>query len=304
MRPIILTTAIVLALSQPLYALASSSGIAPAKVSQQVGNVAEMQAPATMGSWQALALGREVYRDLLQARRAASHHDEIDTRLALRDASRILDSFYEPAASRALHEQMGIIREDLSHEGIKLRAGLWLPLEAELNEASLLAPPEHLAKARTALQEGRVAAAKGDRDTARERLEVMEDILGNRWGLLPLNSIRGDVHSAEMALDPEPPFWQGIDEAMQSALAAVQWVTTTNARGWFSAYEEAAHARLELPQHPGLARAALDRAGKDLDGLKNAKTLARKAHRLAAQPQPERTAIESLLQDLRAGITH
>ena len=302
MRPILITSIIVLALSQPLYAATSSHALAPAKASQQVHVTGDAQTLAARVSWQALALGREVYRDLLRAQHAAGQHNEIDTRLALHDASRILDSFYEPGPSRALHRQMDIIREDLSKEGIKPHVGLWLPLEVELNEALLVAPPEHQARARTALQEGRAAAAEGDRDTAMKRLDVLEQVLNYRWGLLPLNKIRGDVHSAEMALDPEPPYWKGIDEAMQSALAAVQWVTTTDATGWFSAYEEVVHARLELPEHPQLAKAALDRAGKDLDGLKDASALAQKAQELAAQSQPEGKAVESLLQDLRAGI--
>jgi hypothetical protein len=198
---------------------------------------------------------------------------------------------------------MDIIRADLSNEGMKPQTGLWLPLEAELNEALLLAPPEHRARARMAVKEGHAAAAKGDRDTAKARLNTLEEVLDYRWGLLPLNKIRGDVHSAEMALDPEPPYWKGINEAMQSALAAVRWVTTTDATGWLSAYEEAVHARLELPEHPAHAKAALNRAGKDLDGIKDASALARKARELAAQPQPEAKAVESLLQDLRAGIS-
>ena len=302
MRPILISSAIVLALSQPLYAATSTPSPASALDSQQVQNTSNAQTLAARVSWQALAQGREVYRDLLRARHAAARHNAIDTRLALHDASRILDSFYEPATSRALRRQMEIIREDLASEGMKPQAGLWLPLEAELNEALLLAPPEHHAEARTALLEGQAAAAKGDRNTAEQRLNLLEEVLDYRWGLLPLNKIRGDVHSAEMALDPEPPYWKGIDEAMQSALAAVKWVTTTDATGWFSAYEEVVHARLELPEQPLLAKAALDRAGQDLDGLKDATTLARKAHKLAAQPQPEGKAVESLLQDLRAGI--
>ena len=83
----------------------------------------------------------------------------------------------------------------------------------------------------------------------------------------------------------------------------MQWVTTTDAKGWFTAYEEAVHARLELPDHPQLAKAALRRAGKDLNGLKDGVVLARKAHELSAQSHPEGKAVESLLQDLRAGTT-
>jgi hypothetical protein len=111
--------------------------------------------------------------------------------LALHDASRILDSFYEPGVSNALHRQMDIIREDLANEGMKPRAGLWLPLEAEPHEALLLAPPEHRARAGKALQEGHAAALKGDHNTAREWLNLLEAVLNYRWGLLPLNRIRG-----------------------------------------------------------------------------------------------------------------
>jgi len=308
MRPILLTSIIALLLSQPLSALASSKPADPAKEAHPAAAVTAAaaadteQALAAQDAWQALALGREVYKDLLRARRAAAKHNEIDTRMALHDASRILDSFYEPAVVRALRQQVGIIREDLAREGMKPEAGLWLPLEAELSDVLLAAPPQHQKRAMNAAQEGHSAAARGDRDTAKARLNVLEEVLDYRWGLLPLDRIRGDVHSAELSMDPRPPYWKGIEVAVQSALDAVQWVTTTDATGWFSAYEETVHARLELPEHPKLAKAALARAGKDLDGLKNATALAGKAHTLAAQPQPELKAVESLLKDLRAGI--
>jgi len=262
------------------------------------------QVQATMGdvSRQALAQGREVYKDLRRALRAAGRRDEIDTRLALNDASRVLDTFYEPAAARALRRQTAIIRQDLADEGPEPEPGLWLPLEAELDQALIEAPAEHRARAKKAAQEGRAAAAKGDRKAARQRLEVLEDELDYRWGLLPLSKIRGDVHSAEMALNPDPPYWRGIEEAMTSALQAVHWVTTTEAAGWLSAYEAAVNARYLLPGNAAGARSALQRTAANLDRIQNAALLAKEAHKLASEAHPKLESVEALIRGLRAGL--
>ena len=306
MRQILIASAIALALNQPLYAIASSSPGIPVKDGQQTGLIKEAERGGeTLGvgnAWQALAQGRQVYRDLLRAQRAAADHNEMYTRMALYDASQVLDTFDEPGAARALRQQLGIIREDLVSEGMKPHAGLWLPLEAELDEALVTALTDHQQRAKAAVREGLSLTAKGDRSSALQRLNLLEAVLDYRWGLLPLNRIRADVHSAEMALDPDPPYWKGINESVQSALDAVQWVTTTDATGWFSAYDEVVHARQQLPEQPQLARANLERAGKDLDGLKDATALAKQAHRLATQSQPTGKAVDSLLSDLRAGI--
>ncbi len=264
--------------------------------------ITQVQAPLGDVSHQALAQGREVYKDLQQALRAAGRRDEIDSRLALNDASRVLDTFYEPAAARALRQQTAIIRQDLADEGTKPEPGLWLPLEAELDHALIEAPAEHRARAKQAVREGAAAAAKGDRKAARQRLEVLEDELDYRWGLLPLSKIRGDVHSAEMALNPDPPYWKGIEEAMTSARQAVHWVTTTEATGWLSAYEAAVNARYMLPGNAAGARSALQRAAADLDGIRNAALLAKEAHKLASEPQPNLESVEALIRGLRAGL--
>jgi hypothetical protein len=211
-------------------------------------------------------------------------------------------SLYEPAAARALRQQTAIIREDLTKEGAKPEPGLWLPLEAELDQALIEAPAEHRARARRAVQAGHSAAAKDDRKAARQQLEVLEEELDYRWGLLPLSKLRGDVHSAEMALSPDPPDWQGIGEAMSSALEALRWLTTADAAGWLSAYEAAVDARYMLPQHAEGARSALQRAATDLDGLGNAAILAKEAHKLANQTQPDLESVEALIRGLRAGL--
>jgi hypothetical protein len=294
MRPTLALSILALAAMQPLFAATPATTLS---------TETSLQIPAAGVSWQAVALGREVYKDLLRTQMEAADHNEIDTRMALHDASRILDSLYEPAMARALRQQVAIIRQELAREGMKPEPGLWLPIEAELNTVMLAAPPEHQERAKTALAAGRAAAARGDRNSAREQLKVLEEMLDYRWGLLPLNRIRGDVHSAELALDPDPPDWKGVDEAMQSALDAVRWVTTADATGWFSAYEEAVHASLLLPENPQLARFALERVGKDLDGLQDATPLAQQAHKLAVQKWPDSDAVKSLLQELRSGIT-
>ncbi|MCG6862566.1 MAG: YfdX family protein [Chromatiaceae bacterium] len=313
MHRTLLASALALAAVQPLaaappYQDLPSKDLPPvgaAQVSQVAAGgetITDVQAPLGQVSSQALAQGREIYKDLQRALGAAGSRDEIDTRLALNDASRVLDAFYEPAAAQALRRQTAIIRQDLTKEGAKPEPGLWLPLEAELDHALIQAPAEHRARAKQAVQEGRAAAAKGNRKVARQQLEVLEDELDYRWGLLPLSKIRGDVHSAEMALNPDPPYWQGIEEAMTSALQAVRWVTTTEATGWLSAYEATVNARYLLPGDAGRARSALQQAAVNLDGLPNAGLLAKEAHKLAGEVHPELESVEALIRGLRAGL--
>jgi hypothetical protein len=309
MRRSLLATALVLAAVQPLAAAPAyrnpppEDAVQATRVTAGSETVTQVEAPLGRVSRRVLAQGREVYKDLQRARRAAGRRDEVETRLALNAASRVLDAFYEPAAARALRRQTAIIRQDLTAEGAEPKPGLWLPLEAELDQALIAAPSEHRARAEQAAQQGRAAAAAGDREGARQHLAMLEDELDYRWGLLPLSKIRGDVHAAEMALNPDPPFWQGIEEAMRSALEAVRWVTAAEATGWLSAYEAAVDARYRLPGDAAGARSALRRAAADLDGLPNATLLAKEAHRLAGQSQPSLASAEALIRGLRAGLS-
>jgi hypothetical protein len=312
MRRILLASAIALATVQPLaaapYQDLPTKDLPPlgaADASQVVAGgeiIDEAQAPLGQVSSAALAQGREVYRDLRRVSRAAARHDEIDTKLALNDASRVMDTFYEPAAARALRQQTAIIRDDLAEEGAAPEPGLWLPLEAELDRALIGVPAEHRVRAKKAVQEGRTAAAKGDRKGAGEQLQVLEEELDYHWGLLPVSKIRGDLHSAEMALNPNPPYWKGIEEAMTSALSTVRWVTTSEASGWLSAYEDAVSARNLLPGNAAAARSALQRVAANLKGLTGAASLAKKAQKLAGEAQPAPDSVEVLLRSLRAGL--
>jgi hypothetical protein len=305
----LLATALGLAAVQPVAAAPPDQDLPPgdtAEFSQVTAGgetITQVQSPLGQVSRRALAQGREVYKDLQRALRAAGRHDEVDTRAALSDANRVLDAASEPASAQALRRQTAVIRQDLADEGAKPKPGLWLPLEAELDQALIAAPAEHRLRAKQAVREGRAAAAEGDRRGARRHLEMLEDELDYRWGLLPLSRIRSDVHSAEMALNPDPPYWQGIEEAMRSALEAVRWVTTAEATGWLSAYEAAVDARYRLPDDAAGGRSALQRAARDLDGLPNAALLAREAHQLASQAQPSPASVEALIRGLRAGLS-
>lgn len=251
----------------------------------------------------ALALGREVAKDLLEGQQAAARRDSIDTRLALNDARRVLDDFDEPAATRALRQQTAIVRQDLAKEGTTFQPGLWLPLEAELDDALVAAPAEHRAEAHKAIAEGRAAAARGDRDTATGQLAVLEDVLDYRWGLLPLRAVRGDLHAAQIALGAAgEPYWQGVDEALKSALAAIRWITVAHADGWLSAYDKAVNARFLLSIDPQRASAALERVAENLDGLPGATELAAQAHELVARQHPDVKSVDALVASLRAGL--
>jgi hypothetical protein len=312
MRLILLASAIAFAAFQSLVAAPYQDlptkdlpPVGAAEASRVVAGgetIDEVKVPLGQVSSEALAQGREVYRDLRRVSRAVARHDEIDTKLALNDASRILDTFYEPAAARALRQQTAIIRDDLADEGAAPEPGLWLPLEAELDRALIGVPAEHRTCARKAVQDGRTAAAKGDRKGAGQQLQVLEDELDYHWGLLPVSKIRGDLHSAEMALSPNPPYWKGIEEAMTSALSAVRWVTTSEASGWLSAYEDAVSARNLLPGNATAARSALQRVAVNLKGVTDAAPLAKKAQKLASEAQPAPGSVEALIRGLRAGL--
>jgi hypothetical protein len=283
-------------------AVSPEPAISLSQVASSAESVSEVQAPLGSASHQALAQGREIYKDLQRARHAAVRRDLIDVRLALNDARRVLNSFDEPAAARALRRQSALIRRDLASEGDTLKPGLWLPLEAELDDALISAPTQHIDRAKQAARAGKAAAAKGDRHAARRQVALLEDVLDYRWGLLPLSRMRGDVHSAEMALNPNPPYWQGVEQALRSALEAVRWITVSEAKGWLSAYETAVDARLLLPANASAARAALQRTAANLSGLPNAVLLAKDAHRLAAQSQPSIQSVEALVRGLKASL--
>lgn len=310
MHRTLLVTAIFLAAStiEPLSAAPSpdetrpEAGVLQAPSGPGAELVTSARAPVAGVSHRALALGREVYSDLVRLQDAARRRDEIDTRLALNDASRVLGSFYDSDATRALQQQAAIIRRDLAREGAEPGPGLWLPLKAELDHAEILAPAEDVQRAKQAVAEGRAAAAEGDRGKAGQRLRALEDVLDYRWALLPLGQIRGDIRSAEMALSPEPPYWKGIAEAAGSALAAVRWVTTTDASGWLSAYDDAVDARLALPEDPAQARVHLRQAAENLQSLAGAGGLAQEARRLADQPTPDVDGVDALMRSLRAGV--
>jgi hypothetical protein len=311
LRPLLMSAVLIAAtVAQPVRAATSGSdlrpeaGSGPTEVAAGGERIIETQAPLPGISQQTLALGREVYKDLMRVQRAAWRHDSIEARLALNDASRILDSFYEPAALRALRQQVDIIRLDLTKEGGRPEPGLWLPLKAELDQASIAVPTDHLNRAKQAVEEGQAAAATGDVKTAQQRLRVVEDVLDYRWSLLPLGKVRDDVNSAETALNVDPPYWKGAEQAMRSALAAVRWITTTDATGWLSAYEAAVDARFLLPKDPQGAQAALKRVASNLNELPDAAGLAKEARGLSAEQRPSVEAVEALISGLRTGLPH
>lgn len=211
-------------------------------------------------------MGRELYKELRRAQEASAEHDEIDTRLALNNASNVVNRLYTPSEVQALRRQTSIIREDLKQQGKPLDKALWLPLDAQLDQLKLLLPRQGYKAATAALDKARSAVKQSDRTKAGLALDQIEESLTRHYALMPLGTIRSDLRSARDALDPYPPYWEGITEATGSALASIRWISTVHAKGWISAYLTAIEAGNELPDHPEMAQQLLRRTALSLAG--------------------------------------
>lgn len=247
--------------------------------------------------------GRELYKNLLLAQHAAQKHDLIDLRLGLHDADRIVRAQYRPTAVRALIQQADIIRENLKHSGKTIDKGLWLPMRAELETIRVELPVERYRAASGALARGAEAAGKGDKSGANAALDQVEQALVQEYVLLPLTKIRADLRAADNALDPQPPYWKGVDEALQSALDSIRWVTTEQADSWMSAYLSAVEAVKAFPYRPDVAHRWLQVTARRLQGLTGGKALAGKILNLAQGKRPSLDALYDLTDNIAAHIS-
>lgn len=245
-----------------------------------------------------LAMARKLYRNLLQMKDAAERQDEIDAHIALNSANDALDALYSPSAIRALRQQSAIIREDLKREGKTIDDKLWLPLQAELETFRVSLPVERYKAAASALERGAAAAQNGDKRGATTALDEIEESVERRYALLPLGTIRSDLRSAQNAFEPDPPYWHGITEAMDSALASIQWVTTVDANGWISAYTSALSAIDALPADPDDARQWLRTTAASLQGFPEARDVSDRARRLSQDEHLSADAVHTLIDDI------
>jgi hypothetical protein len=251
----------------------------------------------------ALDKGRALYKNLLLALNAARRHDQLDLRLGLNNADNIVQGLYRPARVRALMRQSDIIRENLRHGGKHIGKGLWLPLQAELDTIRVTLPVERYREAKAALARGAEAAGKGDKAGANAALDDVERSLVQQYVLLPLAEIRGDLRAADNALDPEPPYWQGVGEALQSALDSIRWVTTAHADNWMSAYMSAVEAVQTFPYRPRVAHRWLQVTAQRLQGIPGGKDLASRAQTLAQGPRPSFDDLYNLSDNIAAHIS-
>lgn len=239
-----------------------------------------------------LAEGRQLYRDLLRAKRAAARKDQLGLRLALADADQVIRQLYRPGTARALLQQSDVIREDLALARKPIDKTLWLPLKAELETVQPALQGKRLQAARSAVARGIGAAAANDRKAAGAALDDLEQTLQHRYVLLPLGRVRNDLRAANNALYPLPPDWNAVYEALDSALANMRWVSTDQADSWMEAYLSAVKATRWFSKRPEKARRWLVITAQRLQGLKWGQDLSKRA--LALAQQKRRPSMDAL----------
>ena len=232
-----------------------------------------------------LALGRDIYRDLQSAHQAASAQQATTLRVRIREAREALDRLRLPADMMALEAQTKVIRDDIGNNGKAPDAGLWVPIEAELDSELVYLPPDSKADALAAVRSGKHAAERGDRTTAAAQLDRLIYAVRYQVAAFPLEPVRAAVESAWLAASREPaPDWIGARDALDRALADVHWVThANNARDLLRAYSAALDADALWPHHRQAAIERLARAETALRRMPDSNGLADQAHRLARQ---------------------
>lgn len=249
-----------------------------------------------------LTSARTLYAKLLTARQAAQAQNRLDTRMALDSAGRAMDALYGPADMATLMHESATIRADLRDTTHEPKAALWLPLQATLAHIRDTVPADRLNRARAAVDGGASAASQGDRHAAAAALDRLESTVGYRFALLPIRRVRGDLASANAAMLTDPPRWQGVTEALDSALSSVRWVTTEHARGWLSAYDHAADAIDKLADQPAEVRRDLNAIATDLSGWPQGRPVVDQARQLARAERIDEAQVFALLDRIRHQI--
>ncbi|MCG6867123.1 MAG: YfdX family protein [Thiogranum sp.] len=249
-------------------------------------------------SGQALALGRQVYADLQQARQAALNRQAGELRAALKSARQNLTQLDLPPGLMALKAQTNIVANNLADTARSMDADLWIPIDTELDAASLYFVPENRAQARAAARAGRIAAAKGDRKMAGVQLDLLVSYLPHAMGAFPLQRVRADIQSAWSSASLPQPYWKGALEAVQSALGEVRWVASVNARPLLEAYTDTINAYVLWPQRKQTAADYLGRAQEALSELPDGAALAADAHRLMEKSNLGDDDIKQLVDDI------
>ncbi len=254
-------------------------------------------------SIESMRKARELYKNLRLARDASQHRDEVDARLGLVNAKSVVDAMYQPNSLRKLMQQTAAIRVELGKPRGSLNQHLWLPLQAQLDDYRISIPASDYDAAKQAVATGIAAVRRGERSRAQDSLGQIENILTRHFTLLPLDKIRGDLQAAENALDPYPPYWRGVTEAMQSALDSVERVTTTQHNDWSSAYMSAVEAIKAMPAEPDMARQWLRSTAAHLKTLQGGTNLAERAQRLAERDKPPVAALYDLIDNIGAHVS-
>lgn len=252
-----------------------------------------------------LALGRSVYADLQRARQAALDREATNLQVAIREARDTVRRLKSPMEAKPLQEQLEIIRNDLKDRSKDLDRGMWIPVEAEIDDTLVDAPETMKARAHEAIHKASEAAAQGDRQRVTEQLDVVTSTLEYSLGVFPLGKVDADLQSAQATASLSPPDWTGTLEAVQSALASFHWYTQAPAHALLSAYDDAVNAYV-LAVGPAIRDdrqweiiGYLTRARQALEGVPDGKVLVEQVRNMIDKGEPQGKDIRSLLDRIQ-----
>jgi hypothetical protein len=282
-------------------AMFSASQTVSAAVTRAPGSnvlVSRMVFPTPDATDHVLTLGRQIYAELDDARSASADHATTALRLALSDAKENLGNLYTGGNLSALHAQTEIIRHDLADTHKHPDAELWVPVRTELYRELLQVPSSGKEQLTKAVHDGQTAAAKGDRDTARQNLEILVDALEYRFRAFPLRPVREDIDAAIQAAFLPNPDWGASAEAIRSAQAELRWFTHGEAHGMLAAFDDINDAYYLWPERQTQARHFLVEASAELARLPGQQGFAHEIRTLAGTKQLQFADISNVLERL------
>jgi hypothetical protein len=245
-----------------------------------------------------LTLGRQIYAELDDALSASKDHATTALRLALSDAKENLRNLYTGGNLSALHAQTEIIQHDLADTHKHPDAELWAPVRTELYRELLQVPSSQKEKLTKAAHDGQTAAAKGDRDAARQNLEILVDAMEYRFRAFPLRTVRQDIDAAIQAAFLPNPDWGASAEAIRSAQAELRWFTHGEAHGMLAAFDDINDAYYLWPEKQAQARHFLLEGSAELAQLPDQQGFAREIRTLAGTKHLQFADISDVLERL------
>jgi hypothetical protein len=255
-----------------------------------------------------LVLGRSVYADLQRARQAALDRQATNLMVAIKEAEDTIHRLQRPPEMLALDAQLRVIRNDLNDRSKSMDKGLWVPVEAAIDEVLVYEPDDIKRQTHEAVRKAQSSIAEGDRSRVAEQLDVVTTSLQYRLGIFPLNKVEQDLQSARASTDRSEPDWIGALEAVQSALSTFHWFTHEPAQGLLSAYNDVINAYITAvgtdsrPEQKRSVTRYLVSAERRLAAEPGGKQLASEASKLAQMTAPPGADMKTLIENIRSEI--